>query len=49
MTVDTLNRIESWLVEAGLAGASETESLHGFCNRCRDAGTALSRAADAAP
>ena len=44
MTVDPLNRIESWLVEAGLAGASETESLHGFCDRCREAGIALSRA-----
>jgi adenylate cyclase len=43
MTVDSLNRIESWLVEAGLTGASETESLHGFCDRCRDAGIALSR------
>jgi adenylate cyclase len=43
MTADPLNRIESWLVEAGLAGASETESLHGFCDRCRDAGIALSR------
>jgi adenylate cyclase len=43
MTVDPLNRIESWLVEAGLAGASETESLHGFCDRCRNAGIALSR------
>ena len=44
MSVDSLNRIESWLVEAGLAGASETELLHGFCDRCRDAGIALSRA-----
>ena len=43
MFVDSLNRIESWLVEAGLAGASETELLHGFCDRCRDAGIALSR------
>jgi len=43
MPVDSLNRIESWLVEAGLAGTSETESLHGFCERCRDAGIALSR------
>jgi len=41
--VDSLNRIESWLTEAGLAGASETESLHGFCDRCRDAGIALTR------
>jgi len=43
MTDESLNRIESWLVQVGLAGASETESLHGFCNRCRDAGIALSR------
>ena len=43
MTVDSLNRIESWLVDAGLAGVSETESLHGFCDRCRDAGITLSR------
>lgn len=42
--MDSLNRIESWLVQAGLAGASETDSLHGFCDRCRDAGIALSRA-----
>jgi adenylate cyclase len=44
MAVEPVNRIESWLVEAGLAGASEAESLHGFCARCRDAGIALSRA-----
>ena len=44
MTLDALSRIESWLVQAGLAGASETESLHGFCDRCRDAGIALARA-----
>jgi adenylate cyclase len=43
--VDSLNRIESWLVEAGLAGASETELLHGFCDRGRGAGIALARAA----
>jgi adenylate cyclase len=43
--VDSLNRIESWLVEAGLAGATETELLHGFCDRCRGAGIPLSRAA----
>ena len=44
MSVDSLSRIESWLVEAGLAGLTETEALHGFCDRCRDAGIALSRA-----
>ena len=44
MTVDSLIHIESWLVQAGLVGASETEALHGFCDRCRVAGIALSRA-----
>jgi adenylate cyclase len=42
--LDSLNHIESWLVEAGLAGASETELLYGFCDRCSGAGIALSRA-----
>ena len=41
---DSLNGIENWLIQAGLAGASETESLRGFCERCRDAGIALTRA-----
>src|SRR5580704_3128781 len=45
MNVDSLTSIESWLVQAGLDGASETESLHAFCERCGDAGVALSRAA----
>ena len=43
MALDSLNRIEDWLVEAGLAGSSENELLHGFCDRCRAAGLALSR------
>jgi adenylate cyclase len=42
--VDSLNAIERWLVEAGLAGASETQALQGFCERCIAAGIALSRA-----
>ena len=41
--MDSENRIESWLIQAGLAGASETELLHGFCDRCGAAGIALSR------
>ena len=41
--MDSLDRIESWLIEAGLAGAAEAELLHGFCDRCRGAGIALSR------
>jgi adenylate cyclase len=44
MTVDSLNPIESWLVAAGLAGASEIEALYGFCDHCREAGIPLSRA-----
>ena len=40
----TLHDIESWLVEAGLAGASETHLLQGFAERCNDAGIGLSRA-----
>src|SRR4051812_32367536 len=44
MTTDSLQRIETWLVQMGLAGASETESLTGFCDRCVGAGIALSQA-----
>ncbi len=40
----TLHDIESWLVEAGLAGASETQLLQGFAERCNSAGIVLSRA-----
>ena len=39
-----LDRIGAWLVERGLAGASETELVHGFCARCNDAGLDFSRA-----
>ena len=35
--------VSTWIVEAGLAGLSETELVHGFCLRCRDAGLELSR------
>jgi adenylate cyclase len=34
--------ISSWLVERGLAGASETDLLHGFCTACLQAGLELS-------
>lgn len=36
--------ISAWIVERGLAGASETELLHGFGARCGEAGLAVSRA-----
>ena len=39
-----VEQIAAWLVERGLAGASETELLQGFCERCCQAGLALSRA-----
>ncbi|HUL66208.1 MAG TPA: adenylate/guanylate cyclase domain-containing protein [Burkholderiaceae bacterium] len=42
--MDTLNRVESWLVAAGLAGATETELLDGFCDRWRGTEVELSRA-----
>ena len=42
--VNSLTSIERWLVDAGLAGVSETEALQGFCERCREAGVAVSRA-----
>ncbi len=37
------DRIAAWLVERGLAGAAETDLLHGFCERCRNAGVPISR------
>lgn len=36
--------IASWLIEAGLAGMSEPDLLHGFCERVLAAGTPLARA-----
>ncbi len=39
-----IDAISAWLVERGLAGASEPELLQGFCHRCGEAGLELSRA-----
>ncbi len=44
MTDSGVDAIAAWLVERGLAGASETELLHGTCERCREAGLRLSGA-----
>lgn len=33
--------IQRWVVARGLAGGSETEFLHDFCTRCRQAGVSL--------
>lgn len=38
-----IDRIAAWVVDRGLAGASETELLHGFCERCCAAGLDLAR------
>ena len=35
--------VSTWLIEAGLAGLSETDMLHGFCHRCCEAGLEVSR------
>lgn len=44
MNENDVTQIGAWLVERGLAGASETELLHGFCGRCCQAELPLSRA-----
>ena len=43
MNENDVEQIAAWLVERGLAGASETELLHGLCERCCQAGLPLSR------
>src|SRR5262245_63242326 len=35
--------VADWIVRRGLAGESEIGLLHGFCERCVEAGLALSR------
>ena len=44
MQAGDIDRIGAWLVERGLAGAPETDLLHGFCERCRQCGLDLARA-----
>ena len=43
MDAQDIERISAWVVSAGLAGDSEIALLHGFCDRCCDAGLPLSR------
>ena len=43
MDAKDIERISAWLVERGLAGDSEIALLHGFCERCNEAGLLLSR------
>lgn len=39
-----IEQVSAWIIQRGLAGASETELLHGFCRKCQAAGLELSRA-----
>jgi adenylate cyclase len=43
MKAEDVKQLFGWLIGRGLAGASETELLHGFCERCCQAGLPLSR------
>ena len=43
MNDSDIDRISAWVTRRGLEGASETELLHGFCDRCRATGLELSR------
>src|ERR1044072_1221892 len=43
MNDSDIDRISAWGTRRGLEGASETELLDGFCDRCRATGLELSR------
>src|SRR5215813_7578888 len=43
MNPEQTAEIRSWVTEAGLAGTSEAELLHGFCERASAAGLPLAR------
>ena len=43
MTETATTAILDWIVARGLAGDDEVALLHGFCDRCVDAGLALER------
>ena len=43
MDAQDIEHISAWVVARGLAGDSEIALLHGFCDRCCDAGLPLSR------
>lgn len=44
MDTEGLSKLGGWLIEAGLAGTSETELLDGFCRRALEAGLPIARA-----
>ena len=39
-----IDEISNWILRQGLAGASETDLMHGFCERAAQAGLALASA-----
>jgi len=43
MQEEDISGISHWLAKSGLAGLSEPDLLHGFCNHCRAAGLDLTR------
>src|SRR5580658_10007325 len=44
MNEASFNEMSAWLIQAGLAGTSETDIVSGFCDRCVAAGLPLGRA-----
>src|SRR5262245_55931799 len=44
MNETVFGEVSEWLVQAGLAGASEADIVCGFCDRCVAAGLPLARA-----
>jgi adenylate cyclase len=44
MNENFFGELSAWLIQAGLAGRSETDIVSGFCNRCVAAGLPLARA-----
>ena len=44
MNEASFNALSAWLIQAGLAGTSETDIVSGFCDRCVAAGIPLGRA-----
>lgn len=44
MERDKVDEVAAWIAEAGVRGDGEIALLHGFCERCREAGLAIGRA-----
>ena len=44
MNENLFHELSAWLIQAGLAGTSETDIVSGFCDRCVAGGLPLARA-----